>query len=51
MEAANPLGTEKVSKLLWQFSIPAIIGMVVNALYTWWIEFISDMLLGWEQMV
>ena len=33
MEAANPLGTEKVSKLLWQFSIPAIIGMVVNALY------------------
>ena len=33
MEAANPLGTEKVSKLLWQFSIPALIGMVVNALY------------------
>lgn len=33
MEAANPLGTEKISKLLWQFSIPAIIGMVVNALY------------------
>ncbi|WP_137664855.1 MATE family efflux transporter [Enterococcus hulanensis] len=33
MEAANPLGTEKISKLLWRFSIPAIIGMVVNALY------------------
>lgn len=33
MEAANPLGTEKVSKLLIRFSVPAIIGMVVNALY------------------
>ncbi len=33
MEAANPLGTEKIPKLLMQFSIPAIIGMVVNALY------------------
>ena len=33
MEAANPLGTEKIPKLLMQFSIPAIIVMVVNALY------------------
>ncbi|QQO09637.1 MATE family efflux transporter [Breznakiella homolactica] len=33
MTAANPLGTEKVSSLLARFSIPAIIGMVVNALY------------------
>lgn len=33
MEALNPLGTEKISTLLWRFSIPAIIGMVVNALY------------------
>jgi putative MATE family efflux protein len=27
------MGTEKVTKLLFQFSLPAIIGMVVNALY------------------
>jgi len=33
METANPLGTEKVSKLLVKFSVPAVIGMVVNALY------------------
>lgn len=33
MEETNPLGTEKVSHLLMQFSIPAIIGMMVNALY------------------
>lgn len=33
MTQANPLGTEKVSKLLLKFSVPAIIGMVVNALY------------------
>ena len=32
-ESKNPLGTEKVSKLIIQFSIPAIIGMIVNALY------------------
>lgn len=33
MEHANPLGEEKVSKLLAKFSIPAIVGMMVNALY------------------
>lgn len=32
-EQVNPLGTEKISTLLMKFSIPAIIGMVVNALY------------------
>ncbi|MGM0214791.1 MATE family efflux transporter [Enterococcus sp. AZ109] len=32
-ESKNPLGIEKVSKLIIQFSIPAIIGMVINALY------------------
>ncbi|MDH6365144.1 putative MATE family efflux protein [Enterococcus sp. PF1-24] len=32
-EIENPLGTEKISKLLIKFSIPAIIGMLVNALY------------------
>jgi len=29
----NPLGTKKIVGLLLQFSVPAIIGMVVNALY------------------
>ena len=29
----NPLGSEKISTLLVQFSVPAIVGMVVNALY------------------
>lgn len=33
MEHANPVGTEKVSSLLLKFSVPAIIGMIVNALY------------------
>lgn len=33
MEQSNPLGTAKVSSLLLKFSVPAIIGMVVNALY------------------
>lgn len=29
----NPLGTAKISSLLLKFSVPAMIGMVVNALY------------------
>jgi Na+-driven multidrug efflux pump len=33
MEHSKQLGEEKVSKLLIKFSIPAITGMVVNALY------------------
>ena len=33
MDNSTVLGEEKVSKLLWRFSIPAIVGMVVNALY------------------
>ena len=33
VNAANRLGTEPVGKLLLQFSIPAITGMLVNALY------------------
>jgi putative MATE family efflux protein len=27
------IGTEKIGKLLWTFSVPAIIGMLVNAIY------------------
>lgn len=34
MNRAQQLGEEKISKLLLTFSIPAIIGMLVNALYT-----------------
>ena len=30
---ANPLVTEPVSKLILKFSIPAIISMLVNAIY------------------
>lgn len=33
MEYINPLGEEKVLKLLIKFSVPAIVGMVVNSLY------------------
>jgi len=33
MEHANPLGEERIIKLLARFSIPAIVGMMVNALY------------------
>ena len=33
MNQSNILGEEKVSKLLMQFSVPAIIGMLVNTLY------------------
>lgn len=33
MGKQNILGEEKISKLLLKFSIPAIIGMSVNALY------------------
>ena len=33
IETGNPLGTMKISTLLKKFSVPAIIGMVVNALY------------------
>lgn len=33
MDHSKQLGEEKVSKLLWRFSVPAIVGMLVNALY------------------
>ncbi|MCY6485135.1 MATE family efflux transporter [Clostridium aestuarii] len=33
MDKSKELGTGKISSLLWKFSIPAIIGMMVNALY------------------
>src|SRR5690554_3504931 len=29
----NPLGIEPIRRLLWRFSLPAIVGMMVNALY------------------
>ncbi len=33
MSLTNKLGTEKVSKLLYQMSIPAMVGMLVNSFY------------------
>jgi putative MATE family efflux protein len=33
LEYINPLGEEKISKLLYRFSMPAIVGMMINALY------------------
>lgn len=33
MEQSKQLGTENIGKLLWKFSLPAIVGMLVNALY------------------
>ena len=33
MNTANPLGEKKISQLLIQFSVPAIVGMMANALY------------------
>lgn len=33
MNKQQMLGEEKVTKLLFQFSVPAIIGMMVNVLY------------------
>lgn len=33
MDRSKQLGEESVGKLLWKFSIPAIVGMLVNALY------------------
>ncbi len=33
MSEQNRLGTEKISKLVFEFSIPAVIGMMVNGIY------------------
>ena len=39
----NPLGTEPVSKLILKFSIPAIISMLVNAIY----NMVDQIFIGW----
>lgn len=39
----NPLGTEKISRLLIKFAIPSVIGMVVNALY----NIVDQVFIGW----
>jgi putative MATE family efflux protein len=31
--ATDRLGVDKIGKLLWEFSVPAVIGMLVNAIY------------------
>ena len=33
MDKTNRLGSEPVGKLLWQFFVPAFIGVIANALY------------------
>ncbi len=33
MDRSTQLGEEKIGKLLWDFSVPAMVGMIVNALY------------------
>ena len=41
---ANPLGTEPVSKLILKFSIPAIISMLIIAIY----NMIDQVFIGWD---
>jgi Na+-driven multidrug efflux pump len=33
IKTQNPLGVEKISKLMWKFALPSIIAMLVSALY------------------
>lgn len=33
MEQSNPLGADKISSLLVKYSVPAIVGMIINAIY------------------
>ena len=33
MDEAKKLGSEKISKLLFQYSVPAILAMVISAIY------------------
>ena len=42
-QVQNPLGTEKISRLLVKFAIPSITGMVVNALY----NIVDQVFIGW----
>ena len=43
MERENILGTEKIGKLIRQFSIPCIISLLVNSLY----NIIDQIFIGW----
>lgn len=42
--AANPLGTDKIGRLILKFSIPAIISMLVNAVY----NIVDQIFIGWS---
>lgn len=42
----NPLGSEKISRLLHDFALPSIIAMLVGALYNIVDQFLSDAALG-----
>ena len=43
MTKTNPLGTEPIAKLILRFSVPAIISMVVNAIY----NMVDQIFIGW----
>ena len=42
MHAQNPLGYERLGKLLARFAVPSVISMLVSALYNMSIRFLSD---------
>ena len=46
MAKENPLGYEKISKLILRYAIPAIIGIVVNSVY----NLIDQVLIGWSDI-
>jgi len=43
MQNENPLGSAQVSKLMFKFAIPSIVGMLVGSLYILWTNCLSDM--------
>ena len=42
MDRSKLLAEEKIGKLLLRFSLPAIVGMLMTALYNMWIESLLD---------
>ena len=46
VDERNPLGYEKIGKLMLSFAIPAIVGMVVNAVY----NLVDQVLIGWSDI-
>ena len=42
----NPLGEEKINKLLRQFAIPSIVSMLVGSLY----NIVDQIFIGWSEV-